>query len=225
MDIYTFLNSRDVAQHCRKINKVWTPFEMAALISRSNRPISEKHTAWRELMNAYPDMPIKENRVFKRYESFHEKLVELINYEERTIALFMKSESDAVYTYKVWQNGECHRHAESVYSTYDKVWAAVRADWERDEASEIVISKMFSDDMGKFNIHADYDGNIYSIYSFGEEQSSKDSIGLFNSQYIDIPVPFKRGDILTTSLTPLDENKKIILVLDCLDRDDSVSFE
>ena len=59
MDIYSYINSCDVAQHCREINKVWTPFEMAVLISRSKHQISEKHTAWTELMNEYLDMPTK----------------------------------------------------------------------------------------------------------------------------------------------------------------------
>ena len=240
LDIYNYINSRDVAKHCREINKVWTPFEMAVLISRSNRPISEKHLAWCWLMNEYPDMPTPANFHFKSYESFHEKLVELIDYEEQTLALFMKSEPGVFYTYKGWCNGESYRHGESVYTTYDKAWAAVREDWERGEAYEIVISKIFPDDMGRIDAHADYDGNIYSIYPLCDEQTRREwytyfdaakpledltnSIGLFNSQYIDIPVPFKRGDILTASLNPLRDNKKNIFVLDCLDRDDPVSF-
>lgn len=63
LDIYNYINSRDVAKHCREINKVWTPFEMAVLISRSNRPISEKHSAWCGLMNEYPDMPTPANSI------------------------------------------------------------------------------------------------------------------------------------------------------------------
>lgn len=223
MDIYNYINSRDVAQHCREINKVWTPFEMAVLISRSNRPISEKHSAWWELMNEYQDMPTPASFLFESYESFHEKLVKLIDYEEQTLALFRKSEPGAVYSYKVWWKGEYH-HDESVYSTYDKAWAGVREVWERGEVSEIVISKIFPDDMGSIDAHADYDGNIYSIYPHCDKQTRADSIGLFKSQYIDIPVPFKRGDILTASLNPLRDDQRSIFVLDCLDRDDPVTF-
>ena len=224
MDIYSYINSCDVAQHCREINKVWTPFEMAVLISRSKHQISEKHTAWTELMNEYPDMPTKKNSIFKSYDSFHEKLVELIDYEKQTIALFVQSEPGAVYTYKLLWNGKCRRHDTSVYSTYDKAWAAVREGWERSEAAEIVIRKMFLDDMGGIEAHVDYDGNIYSIYSLCDEQTGTDSIGLFDSQYIDVPVPFKRGDILTVSPNPLGDAHESIFVLDCLDRDDPASF-
>lgn len=224
MDIYNYINSRDVAQHCREINKVWTPFEMAVLISQSNRPISEKHTAWCELMNEYPDMPTKENHMYNSYESFHEKLLKLIDYENQTLALFMKSEPGAVYAYTLWWNGKYHSYTKSVYSTYDKALATVREGWERGEASEIVISKIFPDDMGRINAYVDYDGNVYSIYSIFDEQSGIDSVDVFYAQYIDIPVPFKRGDILTASPDPLGDNKKAIFVLDCIDRDNPVSF-
>lgn len=241
LDIYSYLNSPDVAKYCREIGKIWTPFEMAALISRSERhSISEKHSAWCELMNEYPDMPTKENHNFKSYESFHAKLVELIDYEEQTLALFKKLEAGAIYAYKGWRHGEYHRpHSEAVYTTYDKVWAAIREDWERDEVSEIVISKIFPDDMGRIVAHADYDGNLYSIDTFCDEQTHLqwypylkmvdwekfiDSIRLLNSQYIDIPVPFKRGDILTEVQNRRCADNPIIFVLDSLDRDDPVMF-
>ena len=68
MDIYGFINSRDVAAHCREINKVWTPFEMAVIIGRSDKTMSEKHAAWRELITDYPDMPTVENMHYKRGE-------------------------------------------------------------------------------------------------------------------------------------------------------------
>ena len=34
MDIYSYINSRDVAEYCREIGKVWTQFEMAVIIAR-----------------------------------------------------------------------------------------------------------------------------------------------------------------------------------------------
>lgn len=42
LDIYNYINSPDMAKHCREINKLWTPFEMSVLISRSNRNIRKR---------------------------------------------------------------------------------------------------------------------------------------------------------------------------------------
>ena len=54
MDIYNFIRSRDVADYCREINKVWNTFEMALIIGRSSIPVIEKHKAWRELIRMLP---------------------------------------------------------------------------------------------------------------------------------------------------------------------------
>lgn len=240
LDIYSYINSPDVAKHCREVGKVWTPFEMAVLISWSQRhSISEKHAAWCVLMDEYPDIPTPESRHFHSYDSFHEKLVEWMDHEEQTLALLKKAELGAIYTYKAWWHGK-HKQDETYYTTYDKVWDAAREYWERDEIREIVISKIFADDVGRIDAHADYDGNIYSVDAFCDGQTQlqwypylqadkalenyHDSSGLFNLPYLDVPVPFKRGDILISTENPLRDEEKRIIVLDRLDRDDAIVF-
>lgn len=238
MDIYSYINSPDVAQYCREINRVWTPFEMAALISRSERhTIREKHSAFRELMKEYPDMPTKANRIVKSYESFHEKLVELMDYEEQTLTLLMKTEAGTVYSYRAWWQGE-YKQSESVYTTYEKVWTAVREEWERDETFPIVVSKIFPNDRGRIDVYANYDGDLYSIDIFYDAPTRlqwypqlhsaeswaalMDSRTLFHSQYIDIPAPFQRGDILTIAQNQFYREDAPLLLLDRLDCDDPV---
>ena len=98
MDIYAFINSPDVAAHCCEINKTWTPFEMAVIIGRSRRPMIDRHTAWRALINEYPDMATPATSYYDSYPSLHRLLAELIEYEERELALFKTSETGAVYT-------------------------------------------------------------------------------------------------------------------------------
>ena len=82
MNIYDFLNSRDVAAYCREINKTWNPFEMAVIIGRSRCTMAEKHKAWCELINEYPDMPTPENTHYESCGSLHKKLAETMDYEK-----------------------------------------------------------------------------------------------------------------------------------------------
>ena len=87
MDIYNFIRSRDVAEYCRKIGKKWDTCEMAAIIDRSYRPLVEKHAAWQELIDEYPDMPYTLCMVDSvclldsayKIDSIHERLRELID--------------------------------------------------------------------------------------------------------------------------------------------------
>ena len=106
MDIYSYFNSKDVAAHCREIGKEWTAFEMAVIILRSDRPMTDKHAAWRELISDYPDMPTPKCTEYKSFDSLHRKLTEVIDYEESALALLKKPEQGAVYRYEAGHRGD-----------------------------------------------------------------------------------------------------------------------
>ena len=91
MDIYSFLNSKDIAEHCRRLQKAWTPLQMALIISRSDRSVPDKHRAWQELISDYPDMtvpPLPECEITNGFESLHKMLLAQIDYEERVLRSF-----------------------------------------------------------------------------------------------------------------------------------------
>lgn len=91
MDIYSFLNSKDIAEHCRRLQKTWTPLQMALIISRSDRSVPDKHRAWRELISDYPDMPVPplpECEITNGFESLHKMLLAQIDYEKCALRSF-----------------------------------------------------------------------------------------------------------------------------------------
>jgi hypothetical protein len=161
MDIYSFIRSPDVAAHCRKIGKTWNTCETAVIISRSDRPTADKHAAWRELIDRYPDMPAIPNFHRVDFESTHKMLAETMDYERRILERFKTPESGAIYKYGVEWNGKT------------------------DDSSLFTSFEMEGDDLAT----------------------------LF---FIDIPSPFKRGDLLTYSGT----GKTDVFVLDSFNRDD-----
>ena len=161
MDIYSFLNSRDIAEHCRKIQKEWSPLEMALIISNSNRPqsISDKHEAWRELISDYPDMPVPPvpDCYFSRgFDSLHEILLSRIAYEERVMQCFMEPAPTVVYRHRVMWSGQWE-YSESIYTSFQKAWNDVVDSWDRGETPEIIVDKIFPNDEGCISICFDYD--------------------------------------------------------------------
>ena len=241
MNVYDFIRSRDVAEHCRKTGKAWNTFEMAAIIARSLCPMDEKHKAWRALIADRPDMPAPPNVHRTRFDSIHGKLSEIIDYEERVFALFKKTEPGAVYRYRVRQRDD-YRHSDGVFSTHEKALADARKRWEGDEiAGGIWVEKLFTDDAEqeyRMDATCDHDGNFYDLTFFGMKEETharlfpgipfhdcgQDTLSV--NFYIDIPVPFKRGDILTYSAgwTRL-RGKSPAFALDLLDRDDPQRLE
>ena len=233
MDIYSFLNSRDVAAHCREINKVWNAFEMAVIIARSSCPMADKHAAWRELIADSPDMATLANMHYKSYDSLHRKLTELVDYEERALELIKNPVPGAVYMYSISLNDERnYNETNYIFSTYETALTKARDSWERDDVLNIKIEKLYVNDAvgdadkGRIEVITDYDGKEYSISILGVNEA-----GLFpdiaiddlltrldDLFYLDIPVPFKRGDILIAQSGIW--GKSDAFVLDWLDLDD-----
>ena len=78
MDIYRFIRSADVANHCRKLNKEWNTCEMAIIIYRSKQSKENRNKVWQELIDNYPDMPATPNFLSGGFDSIHEKLRQII---------------------------------------------------------------------------------------------------------------------------------------------------
>jgi hypothetical protein len=210
MNIYEFINSPDVAAHCREQNKTWNSFEMAVIIGESKRHTrTEKYAAWRELIADYPDMSAEGKRHgIADFESLHQKLAEVIEYEEnlreRSIELFKQSDANVVYEYCGVDFQPC-----IVFSNVEAVLVHIKNLTENsDEMSKIKVIKRY---MGyDISITGYFDSalNLYSAEITGDDivklfpdiDTDRDGVLIFDfSYYIDIPTPFKRGDILTNS--------------------------
>ena len=203
MDIYRFLKaSEDVKAHCRKIGKTWNTYEMALIIGHSNQPRDERLGAWRELIDIHPDMPDPKNQ----FDSVHHELTKMIELEERELAVFKAYEPGAYY--KTSQS-------EDRFERFEDAFDAVRQ-FYHDEGETLDLQKIYTQpDNGSLNIRVQIrqDGIVESLeFACGKLE---DYIRIFpdytesqhyiyarfyqNYVIIDIPNPFKRGDILGSS--------------------------
>lgn len=235
MDIYSFLRSPDVAAHCRSINKTWNTLEMAVIISRSNRTVHEKHAAWQALINHYPDMPAMPNWQRVQFGSTHDKLAEIIEYECQILGRFAQAEPGAVYTYKVWWRDE-YVASDSVFLSYEAALQNAHETWEKEDAAAIVMRKLLVEDggseKGQIEVRLDYEGNYYDVDARGNDETlakwfphsackETGDFVLCGMFYVDIPVPFQRGDILTEH----NQWRNSVFVLDTLARNNQKWFE
>ena len=220
MDIYSYINSPDVAAHCREINKTWSPFDMAVIVGRSRRLIAEKHAAWRQIVAENPDMPTPKNMHVKQYDSLHQAIASVINYEERVLSLFKTPGLNTVYTYKIKIQCE-YCYSESVFTTLENAIKDIQKSYERDELESIMMIRVSADSSNRIELFIDYDGAPYCIYRIGkatEELITFESIpidfdyDMFTDRFfVDIPMPFKRGDILTTKAWQYDRHSIFVL--------------
>lgn len=238
MDIYNFIRSKDVATHCRSISKTWNTCEMASIIARSSKTKEEKHKAWQNLIDNYPDMPAIPNKHQIAFDSIHDKLEKIMEHERHLFEQFKKPEPNVSFIYKVWEKGKYH-HSKAFFSTYEEATEDAHDNWESFEAPSIVFDKIYPEDaennQSLIEATFDYDGILHDIDFRSDDNSGfvffpdihpdqDEEAILSEGFYVDIPTPFKRGDILTYAKDIRDSGESRIFVLDDLDRDDSEYF-
>lgn len=160
MDIYNYLNSIDVANHCRKIEHEFNAIEAAFIIEKCYRlSIKEKHDAFHELMETMPDMklPDKLSDTFDDLDLFH-CLKEKIRYENEMLDIIYNGKENMVYSYciKKLMDGIIIEGA-GVFSSYQKAKESAIKEIEEREYENIVViikaRKLDNDTFGGFYLN------------------------------------------------------------------------
>lgn len=217
MDIIKFINSRDIREHLRKIDYKFSPLEAMFLIHQArNISLKEKHEAYNELIELYPDYIVDTHGKNMEPQPLSVFLRELIREESELIVECMREGDEAVYYYtrlykdsKSWHEpGIRYTH---LYPSYQECFTKATEDAEI--IKKLQITKKYLN--GKHDIELTLlpDGTILNVSG-----KSDGYIGAFNYIYIRIPTPFKRGDILIDTQERISDNShECIVVLNTID--------
>ena len=205
MDIYSFFNSPDVAEHCRDIGHTLNAFESAVMISRCyTRTFEEKLAAYRAIINEYPDMEVpKTSQNENHVPSFHKALEHIILYEEQKLKKFLECEAGSAYQIELkYKNYRDNEYEDELCSTYEKAQTnalqAVKLSEElgyKGDVVHIYIRKYYIDSNNHYSAKLSKLGDIIELESYVFPAEAKDPSVLLDC-YIDIPVPFKKGDLV-----------------------------
>ena len=89
MNIYEFINSKAIREHCKKISHKFNTVEAAFLVWQSeNHTMTEKLSAWQEIVDTMPDMEIEERPWTSHFESAHDFIRKYINLVQNTLEDF-----------------------------------------------------------------------------------------------------------------------------------------
>ena len=195
-DIYSFINSRDIGEHCRKLGHTFNPAEVAYLIWRSERrTLEERHEAWRELIDATPDMPVPSSE----YDSLHEFLDRYIKAENDYIEKFYKEGDNAVYSFWVYNDyGKVNLPtSESIYKTAADCLEHLQWWKEHDNICSLGVSKILLCSRRKFEDTTEIELSPYlKPLRIKDRNVNKDLYKTFCRLCPIVPTPFKKGDIV-----------------------------
>lgn len=266
LNIYEFINSRDIKEYCKKIGHNFNLLESAYLIYKSvSHTLPEKHAAWKELIEIMPDVvvgeeifrpyydinyrffrpvePELEDTEYPHYDSLHEFLCQYMALQDRLLDRFFRDEPDCAYQYDVLilpyrdESGNDIYYGEPVICPrIFKSFADVLADGYRELASDhpmyLQVRKQkiiegISEKPWEICIIVDQNGEPLEI-SYASNIISVKEEKLFTSfgkMWMNIPTPFKKGDILVDKVLEPEPGEPFVLDHLCTDKTEENSEE
>lgn len=199
MDIYEFIESKDIREHCRKMQYKFTAQESAFLIWQSDKTIQQKHAAYREIINTMPDEKLNDRICTSEFEQLHEFLSKYMECENHLLRVFGESE-EAVYMSKVFYHGEWENE-KGVYSFHDVCLNETIKRWEGDSihfaVSKKWIRREHEEQEKKVTVYYNKYKEPYKIVEVGILDEIQQEVNtLFEWMWINVPTPFKKGDIV-----------------------------
>lgn len=209
MDIYSYLNSRDVADYCRKVNHQFNAIGTAFIINACRHiSLEEKLRLFQEIIDTMPDeiLSQKASRLKMHMEhdhgietdSFHEALSKYIEAMQKDLNNFLMAEPDTVYSWVCWYRDwedEIDRHG--LYSSFDAAKVALKdeildfiEDYSDVSGFTCIICKRRINTKECSQAVINGNGLLTNLSDNGIDSS------FFEEIWVKIPVPFKKGDLL-----------------------------
>lgn len=211
MDIYEFIDSKDIRNYLQKMKYEFTVPETAFLIYMSRRvTLNEKLDAWREIIDTMPDCSMGERLNMEKIPSFHGFLTEYIALLKNLLDIFYKSEKE-VYTYAFYEKEEkCSGpvgkfewvEEGKVFSDFHTAVSHVKKNYPDEPFKKLRFIKQYFSDVEdevekKLTLEMNHDLEILSVDEQGVLNDSQTDLYLtFEGMWFAFPTPFRRGDIL-----------------------------
>ena len=198
MDIFRFINSRDIREYLKSRNYPFTSLEAAWLIYQCRcATIKEKHEAWQELIQTMPDCAVAERPHTARHESLHQFLKEYIRTEDEILDWFFRDEKDAIYNcefgeYAMWCPGG------EYFDSFQKCLKAY-TDRRLGKMTFKITKQILNSDQCTYVIFSADNEPLKFDTSWYPEGGDEILYGVLGGLEFDFPTPFTKGDILCES--------------------------
>ena len=211
MDVYKYIRSKNVREYNEKIGHKFTATEKAFLVWLNYEiTLKEKHDAWREIMREMPDEEVPKRVNADYAPSLFALLNKLINTDNRLIDEFYKKDEQTVYSYRYICKGDSSFGEDfgRIYSDLGYIHGELRKDSDLGIICVEYTKKYISSHYRKIMLKTDGSGNVTSVYGDFIQgidlRLKKDEF--FEGLWIDVPTPFRKGDIVCSRKTPFGYN-------------------
>ena len=199
-NIYSYINSNDIAKFCQRIRHKFSPAECAYLANASeNHTIAEKHAMFNHIIETMPDEQIKLHGSSKHYPevSLHKTLKRYMEIENKALKSFYVADDNHVYNCDVYYCGTpslfpCEY---GIYKDLSDFWDELKKD-NMGKFTKIRVTKINLSTQKKstFTLNNEKEPVFLEYENLSDEEW--DVIEVFDLMWFVCPTPFVRGDIV-----------------------------
>ena len=212
MDVCKYIRSKDVREYNEKIGHKFNTLESCFLVWRNPElTLNEKHRAFEQICLSMPDMEIPERLNVDYAESLYELIAKFIATDKFFINEFYREEDKAIYSYSFYCEGDhgWSEDFETPYSSFENAKKALEEDFDLPIIAIEYKKKYLDYEYKEIVISTQKDGKtIMEVRkqgfddNFMKKHHLYDKEDFFEGLFIDIPTPFKVGDIVCSKKTP-----------------------
>ena len=208
MDIYKFVNSKDVRKYLKDINYEFNTLEAVYLIYFARDiTLKDKHSAWKEVIESMPDMAPKDYFDHFQWEYFgnsiHGCLRQHMENERKIIGEFEQVSKGAFFVRTNNKDGEewdsRYFTISSLFTSVDEVGEYINDCRKEDDDREIykfeIICKP-ENSQKQYNIIYSREGQLLAVDISAEFYPEPRLDWQFETMWFAFPTPFKEGDIV-----------------------------
>ena len=224
MDIYSYINSKDVREYLRSIDHKFNAAEAAWIVNRRvGLSLDEKIAAWNEIMDTMPDCrlesPYRSGETVDSFYSLLKAYIDLIKAYLEDFRMCGEKEYYEYYHEYERRPRSIFHHYFGPYSSYDECISSIREDIKN---SKGIVG--YSIRKSKFGEHEpmfckfSHDGILLDVEGRDLKGYDKDEhyriTYLFINMWPDIPIPFKKGDLLRYASRECQPDEKLTVMND-----------
>lgn len=207
MDIYRFIDFRDMREHLQKLNYSFTAPEAAFLVYWcKSATLNEKIAAWREIIDTMPNCAMAGRMNLETIPDFHQFLRDYIDLQERDLRRFKEPEG-CVYVCELSRRGElCGDMEFGPFSDFEHCLSDCQYAGIRENTFNLRIIKRPMDP-GEDLTWDDYcvltlQGEVCQLDCREFNDRDLDLSIAFEGMWFDFPTPFHAGDIVCSHRRP-----------------------
>ena len=208
VDFTRFINSKDIMDYHRKIGYEYNSLEAAWLVSQCySITLKERHEAWQWIIDNMPDLNMKERMRLTHDRTLHEYINAFMEMQKQFIREMKEGGKDIVYNCEFLYENECgrdHYYYKAVFPSWDSCIEFIRNHAENEDIAARVRALTIGETREFSNnsyVEVTPDGEIKNAEVYLEEEPEGFDYleHFFEDQWLEFPVPFKKGDIVCIS--------------------------